>query len=80
MLFYQGKKKKLTIKYKDHISNIDIEPYETISHLISLILRIYPEINSKDYYISYQSKELMKIDNVNLRIDEFFQREKKFNN
>ena len=76
MLFYQGKKKKLTIKYKDHISNIDIEPYETISHLISLILRIYPEINSKDYYISYQSKELMKIDNVNLRIDEFFKGKK----
>ena len=76
MLFYQGKKKKLTIKYKDHISNIDIEPYETISHLISLILRIYPEINSKDYYISYQSKELMKMDNVNLRIDEFFKGKK----
>ncbi len=76
MLFYQGKKKKFTIKFKDHVSNIDIEPYETISHLISLILRIYPEVNTKDYYISYQNKELLKNDNDNLRIDEFFKGKK----
>ena len=76
MLFFQGKKKKLTIKYKDHISNIDIEPYETISHLISLIVRIYPEVNTKEFYISYQNKELIKIDNNNLRIDELFKGKK----
>ena len=74
MHLYQGKKKNITIKYKENTSNLEIEPYETLSYLKNILMRIYPEITLNEYNLIYQNKEIPKNDGI--RIDEIFKGKK----
>ena len=74
MHLYQGKKKNITIKYKENTSNLEIEPYETLSYLKNILMRIYPEITLNEYNLIYQNKEIPKNDGI--RINEIFKDKK----
>lgn len=68
MHLFQGKKKKLTLKYKGNSYNLEVEPYEEISCIKKLMNKNYPNINLNEYNLIYDNKEFPKDDEI--RFDE----------
>ena len=68
MYLFKGKVKKLTIKYKGDSFNFEIVPYETISHIKKLIMKIEPNINLNEYNLICENKDIPNDDD--LRLDE----------
>ena len=68
MHLFQGKKKKLTLKYKGNSYNLEVEPYEEISSIKKLMNKNYPNINLNEYNLIYDNKEFPKDDEI--RFDE----------
>lgn len=71
---YSGKKINLTIQFENNITQCEIDPFENISSLLSLILKLYQDISIDQFEVIYQNK-VIDFDNE-VTIGDFIKRKK----